>query len=118
MKKQRAILVAGIAALSALSAGADAASISRLNPPSALFTFGDAGAPYISRFLPGQRFDLNCTVQPDAGRTVTSVVFKVDGGIVTGTVPLTTTGLVAGLATNSAVATRTPIPRPFRAFTR
>jgi len=107
MFKPKAILAAGIAALCGFTASADAASvISRLNPPSALFTFGDAGAPYIARFLPGQRFDLQCTVQPDTGLTVTSVSFKVDNAVVTGTTNLTTTGLVGGLAANSAVATR------------
>jgi alkaline phosphatase len=94
-------------------ASVDAAStITRLTPPSALFSFGDNGAPYISRFLKGQRFDLQATVQPDTGKTVTSVVFKVDGQVV-GTVlaaggdsntSMVTSGLVAGLATNSAVA--------------
>ena len=56
-----------------------ASSITRLTPPSALFSSGDNGAPYISRFIKGQRFDLQATVQPDAGLTVTSVEFKVDG---------------------------------------
>ncbi len=87
MTKQHTILAAGIAALCGLTANADAASvISRLNPPSAKFSFNDDAPPIISRFVAGQRFDLNCTVQPDAGRTVSSVVFKVDGATVTGTV--------------------------------
>lgn len=34
-----------------------APSVSRLTPPSELFTSGQA-APVIARFLPGQRFDL------------------------------------------------------------
>lgn len=107
MTKHHAILAAGIAALCGLTASTDAASvISRLNPPSALFSFGDSGAPYISRFVAGQRFDLNCTVQPDSGRTVTQVRFKVDGAFVTGNATLFTTGLVSGLAANSVVATR------------
>jgi alkaline phosphatase len=97
---------AGFAAAFFASSGAlvAAPTISRLNPPSALFSFGDSQPPYISRFLVGQRFDLQATVQPVSG-TVTSVVFKVDNVVVPGTVTLTTTGLVAGLAANSAVAT-------------
>ena len=80
MKPHRNILTAGLAALCAFGANADAASvISRLTPPSALFTFGDATPPIIARFLPGQRFDLQCTVRPDAGLTVSSEAFAVDG---------------------------------------
>ena len=109
MFKSKAILAAGIAALCGLTASVDAAdpsaAITRLTPPSALFTFKDPGAPYIARFLPGQRFDLQCTVQPVAGVTVTSVAFKVDNATVTGTTNLVTTGLL-NVAANSAVATR------------
>jgi alkaline phosphatase len=69
-----------VAAALALSGVADAApKVSRLTPPSAQFTFNDPGAPYIARFLPGQRFDLQTTVQPDAGEAITSVQFFVDG---------------------------------------
>lgn len=114
MKVTNLILRGAIAsALFVGVASVDAAStISRLTPPSALFSFGDSGAPYISRFLKGQRFDLQATVQPDTGKTVSSVVFKVDGEVV-GTVLssggasntlMVTSGLVSGLATNSAVA--------------
>ena len=97
------ILRAGIAAALFASASAlvAAPAITRLTPPSALFTFADPSPPYIARFITGQRFDLQCTVQPSAG-SVTSVVFKVDGNPVVGTVTLTTTGLVGGLAANSA----------------
>ena len=59
--------------------GASAAPvISRLTPPSELFSSGSP-APVIARFLPGQRFDLQATVRPDAGKTITSVTFSVDG---------------------------------------
>lgn len=72
--------------------------ISRLTPPSALFTFGDSNPPYIARFLPGQRFDLQVTVQPDAGQTIDSASFLVDGRPVQGSVssaPATVSGLPA-----------------------
>ena len=85
--------------------------VSRLTPPSALFTFGDPGAPYTARFLTGQRFDLQATVQPEAGQTITQVVFKVDGAVAAtvtsgsgGATGWTTTGLVPGLAANTVVA--------------
>lgn len=107
----KTILCAGFAAAFLASAGALSAAptISRLTPPSALFSVGDAGAPYTARFLVGQRFDLQATVRPDAGQTITSVEFKVDGASV-GIAPalpntsLVTAGLVAGLPANSAVA--------------
>lgn len=68
------------AALFAGAAAADAApAISRLTPPSALFSFADATPPIIARFLPGQRFDLQTTVWPDSGQTITGVQFFLDG---------------------------------------
>lgn len=66
--------------------------VTRLNPPSALFSMGDAGAPYISRFLLGQRFDLQATIQADAGRTITNATFKIGGSTVPGTVTITPIG--------------------------
>ncbi|MEK0448213.1 MAG: hypothetical protein RL088_481 [Verrucomicrobiota bacterium] len=99
------ILLATAGILSALSTQVEAApTISRLTPPSAMFSFGDPNPPIIARFLPGQRFDLQCTASPSAGQTITSVVFKVDGVVVPGSVTLTTTGLVGTLPPNSAVA--------------
>ena len=81
-----------------------APTVSRLTPPSALFSFGDAGQPFISRFLPGQRFDLQCTVRPDAGQTINAAEFFVDGTKVPGTVtPVAAT--VAGLPANTTVLT-------------
>lgn len=55
-----------------------APTVSRLTPPSELFTSGQP-APIISRFLPGQRFDLQATIQPDAGQRITGFQFAVDG---------------------------------------
>jgi alkaline phosphatase len=97
-----AVLVA--AALAAPLAVEAAPSVSRLTPPSALFTFGDPAEPYISRFLPGQRFDLQATVQPDAGQTITSVQFFVNNQPVSQGVTVIP-ATVAGLAANSTVAT-------------
>jgi alkaline phosphatase len=96
-----------MAIASVLAVSVEAApTISRLTPPSQLFATNGANSyPMIARFVPGQRFDLQATVSPDAGQTITAVQFLVDGNPVAGTVALTTTGLVAGLAANSAVAT-------------
>jgi alkaline phosphatase len=81
-----------------------APTVSRLTPPSALFTFNDANPPIIARFLPGQRFDLQATVRPDSGQTVTSAVFKVDNALVTNTVTLVPT-TAPGIPINSVMPT-------------
>ncbi|MFZ4594579.1 MAG: alkaline phosphatase, partial [Verrucomicrobiaceae bacterium] len=79
MKPKSSILA--FTALASLMAGAAHAApvISRLTPPSALFSFADPTPPYVARFLPGQRFDFDATVQPDVGETITKVEFKVNG---------------------------------------
>lgn len=104
MKQTRLLLCA--AALAGVAAGAlDAApTISRLTPPSLRFTTGEAGAPYISRFLPGQRFDLQATVRPDAGATITGAKFYVDGKLVAGPVTLLP-ATVGGLPANTVCPT-------------
>ena len=78
-----------VAAVLAASPAAQAAPvISRLTPPSALFTFGDSSAPYTSRFLSRQRFDLQVTVRPDTDQTITAAKFFVAGNyLITGQVP-------------------------------
>src|SRR5262245_28260144 len=68
----------GIALATTATAAIAAPTISRLTPPSEKFASG-ADTPVIARFLSGQRFDLQATVRPDAGRTIQSVRFKVDG---------------------------------------
>lgn len=104
-KAVRTLGMLGTAALSASLWPANAAPvISRLTPPSRLFDSGQATPPIIARFLPGQRFDLQATVRPDAGQTINEVKFYVDGQPVAGTVTLTTSGLVAGLPAGTAVA--------------
>jgi alkaline phosphatase len=80
-----------------------APSVSRLTPPSALFSFNDPSPPIISRFLPGQRFDLQATVSPDAGQTISSVEFQVDGVTLPGTVSMTP-ATVAGKPPGTVVA--------------
>lgn len=94
------------AALAAAACGAALAApvVSRLTPPSLLFSTDVSGAPYIARFLPEQRFDLQATVQPDSGQTITSAVFKINGKTVPGTVSLLTAN-ANGVAANSVAAT-------------
>lgn len=92
-----------IAVLTAAVASA-APTVSRLTPPSGLFSFGDAAPPIISRFLPSQRFDLQATVRPDAGKTITKVEFQVNGTTLSGAVTLTP-ATVGGLPANTTVAT-------------
>lgn len=100
-----------------------APSVTRLNPPSALFSFNDATPPYISRFVPGQRFDLQATIQADPGQTITAAVFKVGGVTVPGTVTITSIGsdrfnvvlraysnVVAGVKTVTVEATQSNGP--------
>ena len=74
----------------ALLAGAACAAptVSRLTPPSELFSSGNDG-PVIARFLPGQRFDLQATVRPDdAAKTITAATFAIDGITVDGNVAI------------------------------
>src|SRR5262245_27522543 len=93
-----------IAALAATINGAP--TITRLTPPSALFTFDDAEPPFISRFVEGQFFDLQVTAYPSPGTTITGVEFRVDDVPVSGKnpsgapisySPAVTTGLTANL---------------------
>lgn len=102
-------------ALATLASTANAAPvISRLTPPSNPIV---ATANTLARFLPGQKFDLQATVQTDGVNTIQTVVFAVDGTTVatlindgttanqfSGKTGLVKTGLKSGLAANSVVA--------------
>jgi alkaline phosphatase len=103
----RKTLSAALALALASTAACAAPTISRLTPPSELFATHGASSQIIARFLPGQRFDLQATVSPEAGQTISSVQFSVDGHAVAaapGASSLVTTGLVAGLPAGTAVA--------------
>lgn len=91
-----------LAALATTALDANAGTVSRLTPPSELFSSGNS-APVIARFLPGQLFDLQATVQPDAGQTITNFAFSVDGQTVTNRAS------AAGLA-RSSILTETGDP--------
>lgn len=81
--------------------------VSRLTPPSERFATGHA-SPVIARFLPGQRFDLQATVQPDdPGKTITSVEFAIDGNRINLPTSLRSCqiGCVKSVPTHSVIAT-------------
>jgi len=96
-------LITFIAAMASGLAGA-APTISRLTPPSELFGSGSP-EPIISRFVSGQRFDLQATVRADADTTIRELQFFVDGQPVKGDVTLTPAD-APGLPPNTVVATR------------
>jgi alkaline phosphatase len=97
----RRALALGCALLAGASSAGDAIaapSISRLTPPSALFSASSV-TPIVSRFIAEQRFDLEATISPEAGKTISAVQFEVDGKAVGGTVaivPANAGGLPAG----------------------
>ncbi|MBV8037780.1 alkaline phosphatase [Roseateles sp.] len=99
---KQTLLLAALAAGSAVAAP----TVTRLTPPSELFASGRAD-PVIARFLPGQRFDLQATIRPDAGQKITAARFLVDGKPVAAAVALRdcATGCVKGLAAETAIAT-------------
>lgn len=104
MKNQLVHVLTWTALVGSLCAPALAApTVSRLTPPSLLFTAGDETGPAISRFLPDQRFDLQATVRPDAGQTITEARFLVDGRPVRGEVSLLPCN--AGVPANTVAAT-------------
>ena len=99
-------LLAGACALLALGAAQAAPTVTRLTPPSERFSSGQP-EPVIARFLPGQRFDLQATIKPDAGQRITAARFVIDGKPVDATVALRdcATGCVKGLSAETAIAT-------------
>ncbi len=81
--------------------------VSRLTPPSELFATKGVSDQVIARFMPDQRFDLQATIRPDTGASITKVEFFVDSRLVQtkpGATSLVTAGLVAGLPAGTAVA--------------
>ena len=84
-----------------------APTVSRLTPPSELFSSGQA-APVIARFLPNQRFDLQATLRPDdAGKSISSARFSIDGKAVDTPVALRdcATGCLTTVPKNATLAT-------------
>jgi len=83
-----ALCCAVLASVASGHAALAAPTVTRLTPPSGLFERNDPQPPIIARFLPGQRFDLEATVSPEADRTISAVRFQVDGKTVPGPVTL------------------------------
>jgi alkaline phosphatase len=90
------------------TAGVHAApTVSRLTPPSELFSSGRS-APVIARFLPGQRFDLQATLRPDdTGKSISAARFTIDGKAVDARVALRdcASGCLASVPKNALIAT-------------
>jgi len=83
-----------------------APTVTRLSPPSELFSTGQA-APIIARFLPGQRFDLQATLRPDdAVKSISSARFAIDGKAVNANVALKVceTACLKGVPANATLA--------------
>ena len=110
-KLQMVRVLVTVALGSAVAAALAAPTVSRLTPPSERFATGvnDPAAPMIARFLPGQKFDLQATIRPDAGTTLTAFEFAVDGiavPVTASTSGIVTTGLNSGLPANTAVVSK------------
>lgn len=69
-----------------------APKVTRLNPPSALFDSNDPEPPIIARFLPGQRFDFQATIQVDPGNTISNADFIIGDSPVPNAVTVTSIG--------------------------
>jgi alkaline phosphatase len=96
-----------LALLACAQHAAAAPTVTRLTPPSELFTSQQA-APLIARFLPGQRFDMQATLRPDDdSKTITDARFAIDGLTVALPVALKTCGTscLKGVPANASVAT-------------
>ena len=100
------LMAAMLLAISATAALA-APTVTRLTPPSELFSSGQA-APVIARFLPGQRFDLQATVRPDdASKHISSATFWIDNKAVQAPVALKPceAACLKGVPANATLAT-------------
>ena len=100
-------IVLAVAVAMALAGSAYAApSVSRLTPPSELFSSGQP-APVIARFLPRQLFDLQATLRPDADQQITKASFAIDGKPVDSPVALLTCaeGCLTNVPKSASIAT-------------
>lgn len=90
--------------------------VHRLTPPSYLFAGAERAGKegiMLARFLPGQRFDLQATLEPDEGRSIDKVAFRIDGKPVSMGIPETaTSGLWKELRAGTVVATQRGVEAP------
>lgn len=96
--------VAASALLALAGAAMAGPTVTRLTPPSRVFSTGNSDGPVTARFLPGQRFDLQATIVPEEVPLIAGAEFRVDGQLVPGVVSLTP-ATVSGLPTGTTVAT-------------
>jgi len=108
MKHRNTLLAAAVASIVGMTTANAAPVISRLTPPSQLFaTNGVKSGPQIARFIRDQRFDLQATVRPDAGQTITSVAWTIDGVALTpaaGTTNMVPATAITGTVANAVAA--------------
>ena len=110
----RQLLAAALLGIGAAGALA-APTVSRLTPPSELFASNNPNPPFIARFLPGQRFDLQATVRLDSGTTLKDFQFLVDGVTTqpaVGTTSVVATGLSLPKDVNAAVVSQRGFSTP------
>ena len=103
-KKSTSLL---IAVLSVHAVTLAAPTITRLTPPSELFSSGTSN-PLIARFLPDQRFDLQATIKPDDdSKSITEAKFSIDGKSLSNTVALKScnSGCLPNISKNATIAT-------------
>ena len=96
-----------IGLLAACFSAAAAPTVSRLTPPSELFT-NQRAAPLIARFLTGQRFDMQATLRPDdASKNITDARFAIDDVALTLPVALRDckVGCLPDVPANASIAT-------------
>ncbi len=84
MSRLPALLFTALCSLFFSASSSAAPTVTRLTPPSQWFATGEH-QPMIARFLPGQRFDLQATIQADPGQHITGFRFLVDGQPITAT---------------------------------
>ncbi len=97
------IAAAALALLAGTTVMADP-SVTRLTPPSRLFSTGATTGPMTARFLPGQKFDLQATIRPTTGTTITGASFYVDDVLVVGPGSLAAATALTATAPNARVA--------------
>jgi alkaline phosphatase len=100
------LAVAASLTLMGLGSAIAAPKVTRLTPPSELFSSGNQG-PVIARFLPDQRFDLQATIVPDAAdKTIVKATFFMDGAEIKMPVALKScaTGCLPKVSTNASIA--------------
>ena len=101
------LILANLILSVSVSAAYATPTVTRLTPPSELFSSG-VPDPVVARFLPGQRFDLQATIRPDAPtRTIEEVNFVIDGKAVNVAVALRdcASGCMDKTPANTTIAT-------------